>query len=110
MPGKVLTTASTIQCPHGGRAMLQTANTKTFAGGASVLLEADVHLVVGCPFTIGLKYSPCVRIEWSAGASKVTVQQSKVLVQSSIGKCINAEGAPQGVAIIGTTQMKALAQ
>ena len=110
MPGNVLTTASTIQCPHGGRAVLTTSNTRAFAGGALVLLEADVHPVLGCPFTIGLKYSPCLRIEWTAGASKATVQGVKVLVQSSIGKCINPEGAPQGVAIVVTSQMKAFAQ
>lgn len=110
MPGDALTTASTIQCPHGGRALLLTSNTQTSAGGAPVLLESDIHPVVGCPFTIGPKYSPCIRIEWTAGASKATIQSVNVLVQSSIGKCINPEGAPQGVAIIVNTQMKAFAQ
>jgi hypothetical protein len=110
MPGNHLTTASAIQCPHGGRATLTTANTKVSAGGALVLLESDIHLVVGCPFTVGLKYSPCIRIEWSAGASKVAAQAVKALVQSSIGKCINSEGAPQGIAMIVNTQTKAFAQ
>jgi hypothetical protein len=32
-----------------------------------------------------------------------------VLTQSSIGKCISAEGATQGVAMIVMTQMKAQA-
>jgi hypothetical protein len=32
-----------------------------------------------------------------------------VLVTSSIGKCISAEGATQGLAIIAMTQMKAQA-
>lgn len=108
MPGKNLTTSSSIQCTHGGQAILTTANSHVFAEGAPVLLESDVHAVVGCPFTLpGPKYSPCVRIEWSAGAAQVTVQGTKVLVQSSIGKCISGEGAPQGVAIIASTQMKA---
>jgi hypothetical protein len=110
MPGNHLTIASTIQCPHGGMAVLITSNTRVSAGGPLVLLESDIHPVVGCPFTIGPKYSPCVRIEWSAGTTKVTVQGIKTLVQSSIGKCISPEGAPQGVAIIVSTQTKALAQ
>ncbi len=110
MPGNILTIASTIMCPHGGRATLFTSHTRGFAGSAPALLESDVHPVMGCPFTIGTKYSPCVRIEWSSGASKVTVNGTPVLVRTSIGKCLNAEGAPQGVATIVNTQIKAAAQ
>ena len=53
MPGGVLTTASTILCPHGGIAVLTTANARVTAGGAPVLLESDIHTVAGCPFEIG---------------------------------------------------------
>jgi hypothetical protein len=110
MPGNNLTTASQIMCPHAGQAILFTSNTRVLAGGAPVLLETDVHPVVGCPFTIGPKYSPCIRIEWTAGASKATVNGTPVLVQSSIGKCISPEGAPQGVAVVANTQMSASSQ
>jgi hypothetical protein len=110
MPGPILTTSSTIICIHGGQAILLTANVRVTVDGAPALLESDVHPVVGCPFTVGLKYSPCIRIEWTAGTAKVTINQTNVLVQSSIGKCINAEGAPQGVALIINTQTKAIAQ
>ena len=110
MPGPILTTSSTIICTHGGQAILLTANVRVTVDGAPALLESDIHPVVGCPFTIGLKYSPCIRIEWTAGAAKVTINGTKVLVQSSIGKCISAEGAPQGVALIINTQTKAIAQ
>lgn len=107
MPGNNLTTSSKIQCPHGGQAMLTTSNAKVLAGRAALLLESDIHSVVGCPFTVGSKYSPCVRIEWTAGVAQVTVAGTAPLVKSSLGKCFNAEGALQGVAIIVTTQMKA---
>ncbi len=111
MPGNILTTASTIQCMHGGSATLSTANTKVFAGGSPALLETDIHPVVGCPFTLPPpKYSPCVRIEWSGGASTTTISGVAVLIQSSVGKCISAEGAPQGVAVIASTQQKASAR
>ena len=106
MPGNHLTTSSQIMCPHGGQAILFTANTHATVMGNPVLLESDIHPVVGCPFTVGTKYSPCVRIEWSAGSSKTNLQGTATLVQSSIGKCINAEGAPQGLAIIVNTQPK----
>ena len=87
-----------------------TSNAKVVAERAQALLETDVHPVTGCPFTVGPKYSPCVRIEWSLGAQRATVDGTPVLTRSSIGQCINAEGAPQGVAIIANTQVRASAQ
>ena len=110
MPGEILTIASTIQCLHGGQAVLFTSNTRLMVDNAPALLETDVHPVVGCPFTVGPKYQPCVRIEWSAGSAKVGVNGVKALVRTSVGKCISAEGALQGVAVVVNTQMKVSAQ
>ncbi len=111
MPGRILTTASTIMCPHGGQATLTTSNTSVLADSAPVLLESDIHTVAGCPFTLpGPKPSPCVRIEWSAGASSVTVDGTPVLIESSMGRCISPEGAPQGLAVIVNTQVKGSAR
>ena len=111
MAGPLLTTSSTILCTHGGQATLTTSNAKVTADQAPALLETDIHPVVGCPFTLpGGKYSPCVRIEWSAGAQKAVVDGVPVLTRSSIGLCYSAENAPQGVAIIANTQIKSSAQ
>jgi hypothetical protein len=109
MPGKLLTVASTIQCQHGGMVLLTTGNARVKAGGAFALLESDVSTVVGCPFAIGPKYSPCVRIQWTAPSVKVKAGAA-VLVSSSIGICYSPESAPQGVAIIANTQPKVSAQ
>jgi hypothetical protein len=99
MSGLVLTTASTITCPHQGTALLKTSNTSAKIGGAYALLVSDVHQVVGCPFMIGQKYSPCVKIEWSQGAQDVNVGGTAVLLANSIGKCVSAENSTQGTAI-----------
>ncbi len=106
MPGQVLTTMSQIKCMHGGTAILTTANTKLMVDNAPALLESDVPVVVGCPFTIGPKYSPCVKIEWTLGAAMLSSNGTKVLVKTSIGKCISGEGATQGIAMVASTQMK----
>lgn len=110
MAGFHLTTMSSIMCPHGGRATLSTTHSHALADGSLVLLETDIHPVVGCPFTVGQKYSPCVRIEWSAGSSTTTVSSTATLIQSSIGQCFNAEGGLQGVATIVNTQQEASAR
>ncbi|WP_445250856.1 hypothetical protein [Microcoleus sp. OTE_8_concoct_300] len=105
-----LTKTSTVLCPHGGMANLLTANTKVFAARSPVLLESDIHPVIGCPFTLpGGKPSPCIRIEWSAGSTKTAANSTAPLLKNSIGKCYNAENAIQGVATIVNTQMKASA-
>jgi hypothetical protein len=104
MAGFYLTIASTIMCPHGGQAILVSANAKVAAAGAPVLLASDTCVVVGCPFTVGLKYQPCVTIEWSAGTAKGGPNGAPALTQASIGLCKSAEGIPQGVAIVANTQ------
>lgn len=103
-----------MMCPHGGSAILTTANSKIMVDNTPALLESDVHSVAGCPFQIpvgpGTKPSPCIKIEWSAGATKLQVNGVGVLVKSSIGKCSSPEGAMQGMANIVNTQMKVSAQ
>jgi hypothetical protein len=99
MSTPVLTVASQIQCMHGGLAVLTTTNTTLCAGGSPVLLESDTHVVVGCPFTAGLVYLPCVIVQWQAGATSLSVNGVPVLVATSIGQCLNAAGVPQGIAI-----------
>lgn len=96
----VLTTASQVQCMHGGQALLMTTNATLFAGGSPVLLETDVHMVAGCPFTVGVVYMPCVTIQWQTAATSLTVNGAGVLLETSIGNCLNASGAPQGIAIV----------
>ncbi|OPY51009.1 MAG: hypothetical protein A4E49_02509 [Methanosaeta sp. PtaU1.Bin112] len=110
MPGRQLTTSSTVICPHGGRALLSTANRAVFADGSKVLLESDVHPVTGCPFTVGSSYSPCVRIEWQSGTGRVSIDRTATLVETSIGQCLNAAGSVQGVAIVVNTQQRASGQ
>jgi hypothetical protein len=106
MPGFVLTAASTIQCMHGGSASVVPSNTKVLADSSPILVESDIHMVAGCPFNVSGAPVPCVTIAWSAGATKVKVNGTAVLVRSSIGQCKNAAGAVQGMAIIANTQTK----
>jgi len=110
MPGYILTTASQVICTHGGMAVLTTSNTKIKVDGMPALLESDIHSVVGCPFTVPpSKPQPCIKIEWMAGATLCKSNGTGVLIKTSIGKCISAEGATQGLASIIQTQMKAKA-
>jgi hypothetical protein len=106
MGGRLLTVGSAIMCPHGGQAQLTTTNAAVDGPDGHLLLDSDVHPIVGCPFTVGSKYSPCVRISWSAGASKLTVAGTSPLIETSAGTCIGAEGAIQGAATVVLTQSR----
>jgi hypothetical protein len=101
----MLTTASTVMCPHGGMAQLITTNTEALIDGAPVLLQTDMHPIIGCPFT-PVAYTPCVLIRWVTAATKTTIHDVPVLLQTSVGLCLNAAQAPQGTAIVVQTQQK----
>lgn len=102
----ILTTASTVMCPHGGMARLLTSNTDAVIDGAPALLQTDIHPIVGCTFT-PVAYSPCVSIRWVTGATQTAVRQVPVLLQNSVGLCLNAAQAPQGTALVVQVQQRA---
>ncbi len=106
MESNMLTTGSTIMCPHGGQAVLITSNARVTAGGTPVLLTSDIHTVVGCPFTAGIKPSPCIMIQWNTGSIRSTITGTTIPVQSGIGLCYSPEGIVQGVASIVNTQIR----
>lgn len=102
----ILTTVSTVMCPHGGVAQLVTTNTEALVDGAPMLLVTDMHPIVGCPFT-PVAYSPCVVIRWVTAATRTTVRNIPVLLQTSVGLCLNAAQVPQGTAVVVQVQQKA---
>jgi hypothetical protein len=110
MPGNMITTGSVITCPHGGTAMPVPTNFRVLVDGQPVMLESDIHTVVGCPFMIPATPSPipspCVIIRWSGGSTVTKVNGVSVLVQSSVGICYNPTNVPQGTAVIASTQAR----
>ncbi len=104
MGAAILQMGCTIQCPHGGSASVVTTNTTTKAGGAYALLATDTFIIAGCPFMIGPTPHPCVTVQWSAPAQKVTVSGTPVLLESSVGICQGPDQAPQGSASVSGVQ------
>ncbi len=109
----ILTTLSTVQCPHGGTVTLTTPNTVCQIDGGYALLLTDQHSVAGCPFqkpTTPPVPSPCVLVRWTTGATQNKVNQTPVLLQSSSGLCYSADQTPQGPPIVVQVQSVALGQ
>lgn len=106
----LLTSASQMMCPHGGMITAVPGSARTQAG-APVLRGTDTFLVAGCPFMTGPVPSPCVRVQWLTTAQRVKHGGDFVLdAESSVGMCLAATQAPQGVAIVVETQSRVQGQ
>jgi hypothetical protein len=102
---KLLTTASTLTCPHGGTVQIVGTN-RTTTATAPLALATDTYLVVGCPFVLVIPPHPCVRVAWLATAQRVKVNGEAVLNEASVGLCYAADNAPQGAVVVAATQQK----
>ncbi|KEF42624.1 MAG: hypothetical protein ER33_05005 [Cyanobium sp. CACIAM 14] len=103
----ILTATSTVLCPHLGQAQLLTSNTEWLIDGAPALLLSDVHPIVGCIFAPGGVYTPCVTVRWLSGATQANLHGVPVLLQNSVGLCLNAAQVPQGQALVVQVQTRA---
>lgn len=104
----LLTSTSTVICPHAGQAVLTTSNTQALVAGAPVLLLTDRHVIAGCVFAPGGVPSPCLTVQWLTGATQSLIANVPALLQTSVGLCLNAAQVPQGAAIVVQTQSQAL--
>jgi hypothetical protein len=113
MAGGALTTASTLQCPHGGTVQMTPSNPTIKFGGAPVVTANDTFIVSGCPFqlpTTPPTPSPCVTVRWTVSDQKVKTSGGPTLSQSSVGLCYSALQAPQGPVVIAATQAQVKSQ
>jgi hypothetical protein len=111
MASELLTLASIIQCPHGGKVNVTPSNTVAMVDNSPILLVNDQATVSGCPFQIpapsGTVPEPCVTVRWVAGAMVTKIHGTPVLNRTSVGLCYNAKQIPQGAATVASTQTKA---
>ena len=110
MGSAILQMGCTIQCPHGGQATPVPTNTKVKVDGSFALLSTDQFIVAGCTFQLpGPVPSPCMTVEWSMEATKVTIDGTGPLLESSMGLCKAATQAVQGPASVSGAQTKVTA-
>jgi hypothetical protein len=104
----LLTTASSLQCPHGGTVTIASTNTRV-AATVPLALASDTFTVTGCPLQIpigtGTVPHPCVRVQWTKPNVSTTVYGTPTLAQDSVGLCLAADQAPQGLVSVVQTQM-----
>lgn len=95
----LLTTASSLQCPHGGTVAMVSANL-TVRADAPLVLASDTFSISGCPFQIpvgtGTVPHPCVKVQWITTNPLARVNGADTLTRDSVGICLAADQAPQG--------------
>ena len=102
--GNFLTPSSQLICPHGGMVTAISQNTQVRAGGDFVLRASDQFMVAGCPFMAGTVYHPCTQIQWQQPSSQTKATQDFTVTDASIGLCVAADQAPQGLPQVVATQ------
>ena len=106
MPG-LLTSASSLMCPHGGTVLATPSSAAVQAGGSPILTTADTFSIAGCSFNVSGVPQPCVSVQWVQAAMKSTRSGSATLTLASTGLCLGATQAPQGPVVISSTQSQA---
>jgi hypothetical protein len=99
----LLTTASTMMCPHGGTVIATPGSTRGVAG-APILRGSDTFVVAGCAFNVAGVPSPCVSVNWVQTATRVQHGGDLVLTEASVGLCVAGTQAPQGAVVIAASQ------
>ena len=101
---KLLTTSSTLMCPHGGTVSIISANTRAKAGGSFVARASDTYLIAGCVLNVAGAPHPCVSVRWVQPAARVKVMGDFVVNAASTGLCVAADQAVQGTVLVLMTQ------
>jgi hypothetical protein len=107
MPAPIAHVGATAKCPHGGCVTFVPSAPRVFVSGAPVATMADSDVVAGCAFNVSGSPHPCMRVQWTVPALRVSSNLSPVILRTSAGLCLAADQAPQGAPIIGNTQPRA---
>ena len=102
----LLTTSSSMTCPHGGTVTASSSNTHVKAGGDYVVRASDQFTIAGCGFPPGGPPHPCVQVQWVQPNTRSKAMSDFTLSEASVGLCLAADGAPQGTVLVNATQPK----
>lgn len=111
MPGPVLHTGTSAQCPHGAPLNIVAASPRVTASGMNVAVLTDQGLIAGCPFTLpNGTPQPCTTTKWLVASVRVVANGQPVLMNPLTALCISATQVPQGPPIITGSQTRVVAQ
>jgi|ERR1700677_119335 hypothetical protein len=109
MSGPLFHVGAVAMCPHGGQVTTISADAQVLVSGMPVALATDQFIVAGCTFMVGLEPQPCIQVQWMVPTVETLVTGQPAVTAASTGLCIAANGAPNGPAIVASTQLRVIA-
>ena len=109
MAGNSLVSGAQMQCPHGGTVQVTPANSTIKADNDPLVVMSDTFTISGCSFQIPAVVpipSPCLQVQWLVADTRVKLNGTPALSETSTGICLSAAGVPQGPVIVSNTQRK----
>ena len=100
----LLNSSSVMMCPHGGMVNAVPANTRVQAAGGPILRATDTFIIAGCVLNVAGAPHPCVQVQWVVPDARSRVMNDFTLNEQSVGLCVAADQAVQGVVMINFTQ------
>jgi len=105
MPGYLLHVGAIVQCPHQIPVTISSSQTLKVGGQVAAVMN-DTFTIAGCPFMVGPKPQPCVKVQWLVAAARVTIKGQPALLVDSQGLCQSADQIPAGPPSIQQTQQQ----
>jgi hypothetical protein len=106
MPGLLMQVGATVMCTHGAPVSIVPGNARVLLGGQPAATMSDQSMIAGCPFVVGTKPQPCIKVQWTVPAARVMLGGQPAILQSSVGLCLSAEQIPQGPPNVIVTQLR----
>ena len=106
MSGNLLHENATITCTHGGLVAFVPSQGRVQVRGRPVATIADSFSVTGCPFSTNAGPHPCTTVHWQSPATRIRVNGSPALLQSSTGLGQAADLVAQGPVQVSVVQQE----
>ena len=90
--GNLVTAATAVHCPHGGRILAATAAASIRADGQAVRTTGEAYAVHGCPHLA----RPCRTARFTPRPDALLVDGVPALLDDTAGQCFSADLRPQG--------------
>ena len=102
----LLSTSSSLICPHGGAVSIVSANNRVKVDGDFAATSTDQFTISGCTLNISGSPHPCVMVKWVEPGKQSTVLKNPTLNEASTGLCVAADQAVQGAVRIVAAQQR----
>lgn len=93
--GNLVTAATAMHCPHGGRIVAAGGTGAVRADGQAVRTTGEAYAVLGCPYLA----HPCRTVRWTARRDVLLLDGVPALLDDTDGQCFSVDLRPRGAPV-----------